>query len=180
MYGWWSQRFWLCVLFLRDCSVAKSLHCSMDRTRGCQSSWEFLGIFSLNSLNEIIWNCDASWECGGWYINTFLLFFYRSVFDVTKGKSHYGSGGGYNHFAGRYALWTLFSSKHFCCCCAWNCVKDLLFNTYWQQFGPFLSFSFPFWHEFRDASRAFVSGNFTGNWVSWLVLVGVFWCVWII
>ncbi|XP_061355412.1 membrane-associated progesterone-binding protein 4 [Gastrolobium bilobum] len=38
-----------------------------------------------------------------------------SVFDVTKGKSHYGSGGGYNHFAG------------------------------------------------RDASRAFVSGNFTGD-----------------
>ncbi|XP_071906508.1 membrane-associated progesterone-binding protein 4 isoform X2 [Coffea arabica] len=25
-----------------------------------------------------------------------------SVFDVTKGKSHYGAGGGYNHFAGRY------------------------------------------------------------------------------
>ncbi|GAA0157277.1 transmembrane signal receptor [Lithospermum erythrorhizon] len=38
-----------------------------------------------------------------------------SVFDVTKGKSHYGEGGGYNHFAG------------------------------------------------RDASRAFVSGNFTGD-----------------
>nr|XP_043606776.1 membrane-associated progesterone-binding protein 4 isoform X1 [Erigeron canadensis] len=38
-----------------------------------------------------------------------------SVFDVTKGKSHYGQGGGYNHFAG------------------------------------------------RDASRAFVSGNFTGD-----------------
>ncbi|KAJ4823345.1 Membrane-associated progesterone-binding protein 4 [Turnera subulata] len=38
-----------------------------------------------------------------------------SVFDVTKGKSHYGVGGSYNHFAG------------------------------------------------RDASRAFVSGNFTGD-----------------
>ncbi|KAJ9549265.1 hypothetical protein OSB04_021808 [Centaurea solstitialis] len=38
-----------------------------------------------------------------------------SVFDVTKGKSHYGQGGGYNHFAG------------------------------------------------RDASRAFISGNFTGD-----------------
>ncbi|KNA06020.1 hypothetical protein SOVF_184960 [Spinacia oleracea] len=38
-----------------------------------------------------------------------------SVFDVTKGKSHYGVGGAYNHFAG------------------------------------------------RDASRAFVSGNFTGD-----------------
>lgn len=23
------------------------------------------------------------------------------MFDVTKGKSHYGVGGGYNHFAGR-------------------------------------------------------------------------------
>lgn len=29
---------------------------------------------------------------------------YRSVYDVTKGKSHYGSGGGYNHFAGRFVF----------------------------------------------------------------------------
>ncbi|XP_039014402.1 membrane-associated progesterone-binding protein 4-like [Hibiscus syriacus] len=42
-----------------------------------------------------------------------LLGILGSVFDVTKGKSHYGVGGGYHHFAG------------------------------------------------RDASRAFVSGNFT-------------------
>ncbi|KAJ9185043.1 hypothetical protein P3X46_004718 [Hevea brasiliensis] len=44
-----------------------------------------------------------------------LLGILGSVFDVTRGKSHYGMGGGYNHFAG------------------------------------------------RDASRAFVSGNFTGD-----------------
>ncbi|KAG8387425.1 hypothetical protein BUALT_Bualt02G0020100 [Buddleja alternifolia] len=44
-----------------------------------------------------------------------LLSILGSVFDVTKGKSHYGVGGGYNHFSG------------------------------------------------RDASRAFVSGNFTGS-----------------
>ncbi|CAN1790962.1 Membrane-associated progesterone-binding protein 4 [Linum perenne] len=44
-----------------------------------------------------------------------LLGILGSVFDVTKGKSHYGVGGSYNHFAG------------------------------------------------RDASRAFVSGNFTGD-----------------
>ncbi|KAF1001403.1 hypothetical protein AG4045_030602 [Apium graveolens] len=44
-----------------------------------------------------------------------LLAILGSVFDVTKGKSHYGLGGGYNHFAG------------------------------------------------RDASRAFVSGNFSGD-----------------
>ncbi|CAI0374827.1 unnamed protein product, partial [Linum tenue] len=44
-----------------------------------------------------------------------LLGILGSVFDVTKGRSHYGVGGGYNHFAG------------------------------------------------RDASRAFVSGNFTGD-----------------
>ncbi|XP_022136427.1 membrane-associated progesterone-binding protein 4 isoform X1 [Momordica charantia] len=44
-----------------------------------------------------------------------LLGILGSVFDVTKGKSHYGVGGGYNHFSG------------------------------------------------RDASRAFVSGNFTGE-----------------
>ncbi|KAK9134942.1 hypothetical protein Syun_014272 [Stephania yunnanensis] len=44
-----------------------------------------------------------------------LLGILGSVFDVTKGRSHYGPGGGYSHFAG------------------------------------------------RDASRAFVSGNFTGD-----------------
>ncbi|XP_022981227.1 membrane-associated progesterone-binding protein 4 [Cucurbita maxima] len=44
-----------------------------------------------------------------------LLGILGSVFDVTKGKSHYGVGGGYHHFSG------------------------------------------------RDASRAFVSGNFTGE-----------------
>uniref|UniRef100_A0A2P2KUR7 Uncharacterized protein n=1 Tax=Rhizophora mucronata TaxID=61149 RepID=A0A2P2KUR7_RHIMU len=32
-----------------------------------------------------------------------LLGIVGSVFDVTKGKSHYGVGGGYNHFAGRFA-----------------------------------------------------------------------------
>ncbi|GAB2275189.1 Membrane-associated progesterone-binding protein 4 [Dionaea muscipula] len=44
-----------------------------------------------------------------------LLAILGSVFDVSKGKNHYGIGGAYNHFAG------------------------------------------------RDASRAFVSGNFTGD-----------------
>ncbi|PKU82743.1 membrane-associated progesterone-binding protein 4 [Dendrobium catenatum] len=44
-----------------------------------------------------------------------LLGILGSVFDVTRGKSHYGPGGGYHHFAG------------------------------------------------RDASRAFASGNFTGD-----------------
>ncbi|XP_068666833.1 membrane-associated progesterone-binding protein 4 [Aristolochia californica] len=44
-----------------------------------------------------------------------LLGILGSVFDVTKGRTHYGPGGGYNHFAG------------------------------------------------RDASRAFISGNFTGD-----------------
>ncbi|XP_039143736.1 membrane-associated progesterone-binding protein 4 isoform X1 [Dioscorea cayenensis subsp. rotundata] len=44
-----------------------------------------------------------------------LLGILGSVFDVTKGRSHYGPGGGYHHFAG------------------------------------------------RDASRAFISGNFTGD-----------------
>ncbi|XP_073047520.1 membrane-associated progesterone-binding protein 4-like [Primulina eburnea] len=44
-----------------------------------------------------------------------LLGILGSVFDVTKGRDHYGAGGGYNHFSG------------------------------------------------RDASRAFVSGNFTGE-----------------
>jgi len=50
-----------------------------------------------------------------------LLGILGSVFDVTKGRSHYGPGGGYHHFAG------------------------------------------------RDASRAFVSGNFTGKFVLLLV-----------
>lgn len=30
-----------------------------------------------------------------------LLSILGSVFDVTKGRNHYGAGGGYNHFAGR-------------------------------------------------------------------------------
>ncbi|KAI5652352.1 hypothetical protein M9H77_29539 [Catharanthus roseus] len=32
-----------------------------------------------------------------------LAYLRWSVFDVSKGKSHYGAGGGYNHFAGRDA-----------------------------------------------------------------------------
>ncbi|CAA0824405.1 Membrane-associated progesterone-binding protein 4 [Striga hermonthica] len=31
-----------------------------------------------------------------------LLGILGSVFDVSKGESHYGAGGGYNHFSGRY------------------------------------------------------------------------------
>ncbi|KAL6572538.1 Membrane-associated progesterone-binding protein 4 [Orobanche minor] len=30
-----------------------------------------------------------------------LLGILGSVFDVSKGKSHYGAGGGYSHFSGR-------------------------------------------------------------------------------
>jgi hypothetical protein len=30
-----------------------------------------------------------------------LIWHCSSVFDVTKGRSHYGPGGGYHHFAGR-------------------------------------------------------------------------------
>ncbi|XP_057953412.1 membrane-associated progesterone-binding protein 4 isoform X3 [Malania oleifera] len=33
-----------------------------------------------------------------------LLGILGAVFDVTKGKSHYGREGGYNHFAGRFVL----------------------------------------------------------------------------
>lgn len=35
-----------------------------------------------------------------------LLGILGSVFDVTKGKTHYGVGGGYNHFAGRFVIST--------------------------------------------------------------------------
>ncbi|WOL02114.1 membrane-associated progesterone-binding protein 4 [Canna indica] len=34
-----------------------------------------------------------------------LLGILGSVFDVTKGRSHYGPGGGYHHFAGRSLIW---------------------------------------------------------------------------
>ncbi|XP_015576925.1 membrane-associated progesterone-binding protein 4 isoform X1 [Ricinus communis] len=40
-----------------------------------------------------------------------LLGIIGSVFDVTKGKSHYGAGGGYNHFAGRDASRAFFSGN---------------------------------------------------------------------
>ncbi|KAF7827119.1 membrane-associated progesterone-binding protein 4 [Senna tora] len=63
-----------------------------------------------------------------------LLGIIGSVFDVTKGKSHYGSGGGYNHFAGRYEV----SSKK-------GVGEGVV------RIGK------------GDASRAFVSGNFTGE-----------------
>ena len=34
-------------------------------------------------------------------LNFDCLMTSSSVFDVTKGRSHYGPGGGYHHFAGR-------------------------------------------------------------------------------
>ncbi|OEL32906.1 Membrane-associated progesterone-binding protein 4 [Dichanthelium oligosanthes] len=58
---------------------------------------------------------------------------YSSVFDVTKGRSHYGPGGGYHHFAGRLQSYVLV---------------------------PFFNFIVV---DHMDASRAFVSGNFTGD-----------------
>lgn len=38
-----------------------------------------------------------------WLVWMILVFIWNcsSVFDVTKGRSHYGPGGGYHHFAGR-------------------------------------------------------------------------------
>ncbi|KEH35174.1 putative cytochrome b5-like heme/steroid binding domain-containing protein [Medicago truncatula] len=40
-----------------------------------------------------------------------LIGILGSVFDVTKGKSHYGPGGGYHHFAGRDASRAFFSGN---------------------------------------------------------------------
>ncbi|XP_078431585.1 membrane-associated progesterone binding protein 4 isoform X2 [Wolffia australiana] len=66
--------------------------------------------------SERIWTVDEiSSYTGSDEGKAILLGILGSVFDVTKGRSHYGPGGGYHHFAG------------------------------------------------RDASRAFVSGNFTGD-----------------
>lgn len=36
----------------------------------------------------------------------------RSVFDVTKGKTHYGPGGGYHHFAGRFVHFMILSYSY--------------------------------------------------------------------
>ncbi|KAF8400948.1 hypothetical protein HHK36_014251 [Tetracentron sinense] len=63
----------------------------------------------------------------------------RSVFDVTKGRSHYGRGGGYNHFAG-------------------SSVFDVTKGR--SHYGPGGGYNH---FAGRDASRAFVTGNFTGD-----------------
>ena len=65
----------------------------------CPSSLEFWGVFPFPYLVIIYLLLK--------YLITLELsvrYFckYRSVFDVTKGRSHYGPGGGYNHFAGRF------------------------------------------------------------------------------
>ena len=40
------------------------------------------------------------------------------MFDVTKGKSHYGSEGGYNHFAGRYNLYPILRTEKYMFLCS--------------------------------------------------------------
>ncbi|KAF6135202.1 hypothetical protein GIB67_035273 [Kingdonia uniflora] len=68
------------------------------------------------SIKSTLWTKEELAKYNGTDDNSpVLLGILGSVFDVTKGKSHYGPGGGYQHFAG------------------------------------------------RDASRAFISGNFTGE-----------------
>ncbi|MCL7049436.1 hypothetical protein MKW94_000003 [Papaver nudicaule] len=75
--------------------------------------------YSLRRQQQLLklWNIEDLALYNGTYDDgsPILLGILGSVFDVTKGRSHYGPGGGYHHFAG------------------------------------------------RDASRAFVSGNFTGD-----------------
>lgn len=102
--------------------------------------------------------------------NNVYLFFYRSVFDVTKGKSHYGPGGGYHHFAGRYVLKPSFLLHPcFCSVCISNPLKYIHLNSCFSWLG---------YHDFRDASRAFFSGNFTGKIVefhfNWMKFYSVF------
>ncbi|RZR77935.1 hypothetical protein BHM03_00003144 [Ensete ventricosum] len=43
-------------------------------------------------------------------IDSFLCC--SSVFDVTKGKTHYGPGGGYHHFAGRFVHFMILSYSY--------------------------------------------------------------------
>ncbi|KAJ0963059.1 hypothetical protein J5N97_028181 [Dioscorea zingiberensis] len=72
--------------------------------------------FSITNQHERIWKVEELAMHNGTDEGLpILLGILGSVFDVTKGRSHYGPGGGYHHFAG------------------------------------------------RDASRAFISGNFTGD-----------------
>jgi hypothetical protein len=78
-----------------------------------------------------------------------ILFLYcRSVFDVTKGKSHYGPGGGYHHFSGR----CVFLSDNILSVQSFSKKKIILLCALYLRL-LFLC---------RDASRAFISGNFTG------------------
>ncbi|KAK4483922.1 hypothetical protein RD792_011131 [Penstemon davidsonii] len=99
-----------------------------------------------------------------------------SVFDVSKGKSHYGAGGGYNHFSGRL-------NKFFfvCSVCFYMHLSFAVSLCFQYGKSKYCSFHFVFGSEIlkkktkirgyrnkrsvvgRDASRAFVSGNFTGE-----------------
>jgi len=42
-----------------------------------------------------------------------LLGILGSVFDVTKGRSHYGPGGGYHHFAGSILMTGMHHERSF-------------------------------------------------------------------
>lgn len=64
-----------------------------------------LGILGYSLIAILCW---IFLECGfglcfvkRFIIIIIIIFVCRSVFDVTKGKTHYGPGGGYHHFAGR-------------------------------------------------------------------------------
>ena len=74
---------------------------------------------------------------------------------MTKGKSHYGSGGGYNHFAGRFVfLLSIYVDWRDALIC---------FLVYSFQCFSLMGIFFHVILVLRDASRAFVSGNFTGT-----------------
>ncbi|KAL2938863.1 Membrane-associated progesterone-binding protein 4 [Bienertia sinuspersici] len=58
----------------------------------------------------------------------------RSIFDVTKGKSHYGVGGAYNHFAGRDASRAFVSGNFTALAECFDAISIIaVLRQYWQK-----------------------------------------------
>jgi len=64
-----------------------------------------------------------------------LLGILGSVFDVTKGRSHYGPGGGYHHFAGR--LQSYMSNNALFNSIVMNYIFAALVNWFYKLTYPF-------------------------------------------
>lgn len=92
------------------CLLSETFHCG--RISSIQWHWPSVAYTSRHSWVLLLDFYNYSHVFFFWIVLKASFFnnsrfSIRSVFDVTKGKSHYGAGGGYNHFAGRSVLLSL-------------------------------------------------------------------------